>query len=314
MPVLEGNEQQTSPNVVTVDSRPDPSGGGSSSTVGTPSQKQAPGLPPSNYDVGGDFYYHPSLGVGTMTGVWGDARAGGARRHEGQDIRMPMNTPLVAVTSGTIKHYKNSSAGTVVYLQGDDGNKYSYFHLNSRVAKDGQRVQAGQLIAYSGNTGNSSGPHLHFEVWWNGKKVDPRTFLSHTRSPGSPVDPTQGGDPYFDDPTQTEQPGEGVDLFGERAYEAELASILGGINTNDPNRPYGEWVNDLRRFQGEMAQQGFAPAPRTLKAKEAVHYLLSGMSKMVQGGGYRSKFGDDQPGKVSTAGSNVVTTEELERE
>ena len=143
MPVLSGNEGQPQPqetNVVTT--RPDPSGGGPSSQ-GTSRPPPARFVPSPDYQMGGDFYYHPSLGVGTMTGVWGDSRSGGARRHEGQDIRMNMNTPLVAVTSGTIQHYKNSSAGTVVYLKGDDGNKYSYFHLNTRVAKHGQRVQAG---------------------------------------------------------------------------------------------------------------------------------------------------------------------------
>ena len=289
--------------------RTDPQPASSPSNPDRPAFRSAPYVPSPGYQMGGGFYYHPSLGVGTMTGVWGDSRSGGRRRHEGQDIRMRMNTPLVAVTSGTIQHYKNSSAGTVVYLKGDDGNKYSYFHLNSRVAKHGQRVQAGQLIAYSGNSGNSTGPHLHFEVWIKGKKVDPRTFLSHTRSPGNgkPVDPTQGGDPYFDDqqPTTGQEP---IDLFGEEQYRLDLQSIYSGIDFNDPNRPYGQWVDELRRIQGELAQQGFAQEPRKLKAHEAVRRLIGGMSTMVQKNGYQSKF-PTAGGKVSTGGENVVTAE-----
>jgi hypothetical protein len=301
-------------NVVTVGSKPAPSGGGRGSTVGTPQQRQAPRLAPAqNYEIGGSFYYHPSLGKGTMTGVWGDKRAGGARRHEGQDIRMPMNTPLVAVTSGTVTHYKNSSAGTVVYLNGDDGNKYSYFHLNSRVAKNGQRVQAGQIIAYSGNSGNSTAPHLHFEYWNQGRKVDPRPFLSHTQSPGN-VDPTRGGDPYFADPTtdgaQTAKGGgPKLDLFGNQQAGPDIAGIFDSIDWSDPNRPYGEWVGQLRdvQLQEQLAALGLAQEPRKIKAHALLRSTLGGMSAMVRRDGYRSKFPGDTGG-----GENVVRVSEEE--
>jgi hypothetical protein len=298
-----GYDYQTGSNVVTVDpgvtSRPDPSGGG------PPPQQRPPPVGGFQYDyqTGGEFYYHPSLGVGTMTGVWQDPRPGG-RKHEGQDIRMPMNTPLVAVTSGTITHYQNSSAGTVVYLKGDDGNKYSYFHLNSRVAKHGQRVQAGQLIAYSGDSGNSSAPHLHFEVWNKGRKVDPRPFLAQTKTPGSgqPIDPTQGGDPYFQDqPAQGTTPG--VDLFDWEGFQGDLMSSFTNVDWSDPNRPYEAWTEQLQaiQLQQKFAEAGIAQNPRKMKAHQLLRNTLTGMSDMVRRDGYRSK----SPG--TPEGENVVT-------
>lgn len=57
-----------------------------------------------------------------------------------------------------------SSYGRYVEVKGDDGERYIYAHLNERVAQAGDRVEAGTLLGYSGTTGNSSGPHLHFEV------------------------------------------------------------------------------------------------------------------------------------------------------
>ena len=301
-------------NVVRVDSpsTPPPS---SPQNPDRPAYRPAPYVPSADYSMGGNFYYHPSLGVGTMTGVWGDSRSGGRRRHEGQDIRMPMNTPLVAVTSGTIQHYKNSSAGTVIYLKGDDGNKYSYFHLNSRIAKNGQRVKAGQRIAYSGNSGNSTGPHLHFETWINGKKEDPRPFLSHTRSPqNGQVDPTQGGDPYFEDQAPVEPGGE-LDFFGAKQFYDDAQSIFGQMQQNmnmpDPNKPYGQWADELRSLQSELAQKGLAKAPRKLKASNMVRNVIAGMSDMVKRDGYTSGFaGGGGGGQYSTPGSNVVAPPE----
>ena len=314
MPVLEGNED----NVVRVapsssPTAPPPSGGSTSSPPSPsnpdrPAFQQAAPLAPSNYEVGGNFYYHPSLGRGTMTGVWGDSRSGGRRRHEGQDIRMPMNTPLVAVTSGRITHYKNSSAGTVVYLHGDDGNKYSYFHLNSRVAPNNGRVQAGQLIAYSGDSGNSSAPHLHFEVWNKGRKVDPRPFLSHTRSPGGgPVDPTQGGDPYFEPGGTTGDSGQTggnkLDWGGQQSAQADIAGMFDSIDWSDPNRPYGEWVGQLRdiQLQDQLDNLGLAEDPRKIKAHNLLRSTVGGMASMVRRDGYHSKFPGDAGGENTVA-------------
>ena len=317
MGILEGNEQQATgqaTNVVQADpSRPPPSGGGQTSTVGTPQQQQAAPLPASRYNLPQGFYYHPSMGVGTMTGVWGDKRGGGSRRHEGQDIRMPMNTPLVAVTSGTIQWYKNSSAGTVIYLKGDDGNKYSYFHLNTRVAKNGQRVQAGQLIARSGNTGNSSGPHLHFETWIQGKKQDPRAFLAMTRTSAPKGSSTNLPDYYG---VNTPDQGEPWDPFNKEGFYDDISDIWGNVTPGGiaEDTTYGAWAEQLNQFQRDLAERGLGEPPRKTQARDMMRRTIQGMSEMVKRDGYTSAFPGTGAltGETQTTGGNTVAREVIE--
>lgn len=301
MGVLSGNEGQSTgtSNVVsrTTDiasypGAPAPSGGSSQGGRGS---SGAPSTPKLNIPTGGDFYYHPSLGVGTNTGVWGDPRGGGSRKHQGQDIRMAMNTPLVATTSGTIRYYKNSSAGIVIYLEGDDGNRYSYFHLNKRIAPNGSRVQGGQLIGLSGNTGNSSGPHLHFEYWRGGKKVDPRPFLTAARTSGNLDmgtygDPSAGGTPLPGEPG-AEGPVPQVDLFGVEEYYGYLQDIYGSFGAIAPDQEMPmTWADQLARYQQSLATRGLVEDPKKLQASRLLRSTMAGMANMVKRDGYQSAF------------------------
>lgn len=108
--------------------------------------------------------------------------------HNGMDFGIPIGTPIGSPISGTvIKHqidpnntYPNGSksGGTWVYIQGDDGIVYGFGHLSDLGVKTGDRVLAGQQIALSGNTGYSTGPHLHFSTKQNGNYVDPAPFIT----------------------------------------------------------------------------------------------------------------------------------------
>ena len=98
---------------------------------------------------------------------WGFARSGG-RSHKGADVMAPPDNEVYAFTHGTVSVKTNRLGGVVLYLNGDDGNRYYYAHL-ARYAPgigSGTRVEAGQLIAYNGNSGNARGgaTHVHFEV------------------------------------------------------------------------------------------------------------------------------------------------------
>jgi murein DD-endopeptidase MepM/ murein hydrolase activator NlpD len=93
--------------------------------------------------------------------------------HSGDDYRVPVGTPVYAPEAGTITHGPPSATmGTSVSLQGTSAN-YFFFHLSGIAVPNGTAVQAGDLIAYTGNTGHSTGPHLHFEqtqagpVYWD---------------------------------------------------------------------------------------------------------------------------------------------------
>ena len=98
--------------------------------------------------------------------------------HMGIDIASGMGTPVVSADSGTIMSAAyEGSYGNIVKVQHDSGLVTYYAHLSSFVASPGQRVEKGQLIALMGSTGNSTGPHLHFEVRVNGAHVNPLDYV-----------------------------------------------------------------------------------------------------------------------------------------
>ncbi|WP_236832888.1 M23 family metallopeptidase [Blastococcus sp. KM273128] len=89
--------------------------------------------------------------------------------HNGVDVASPIGTPLYAPISGTVKRAGSATGfGLAVYLLGDDGAVYVYGHINDYFVRPGDRVVAGEQIAEVGNRGNSTGPHVHFEVHPNG--------------------------------------------------------------------------------------------------------------------------------------------------
>ncbi|MFF9757089.1 peptidoglycan DD-metalloendopeptidase family protein [Streptomyces sp. NPDC014344] len=121
-------------------------------------------------------------GVGELFGVAGSMWA---NRHTGLDFPVPMNTPVMAVTDGTVEAKWNPSYGNIVEVTAPDGTQTWYAHLAGFRIRSGY-VKAGTVIAYAGSTGNSSGPHLHLEVHpGGGDAIDPLAWL---RSHG--LDPT----------------------------------------------------------------------------------------------------------------------------
>ena len=116
--------------------------------------------------VGGRFVSCPVSPPYSYIDSWGAARSGG-RSHKGTDIMNPMLNKVHAYVDGVISRQTSSALGGIsLYLWGDDGNEYYYAHLSRYASRTGQRVKAGELIAYNGATGNAawSGPHVHFEV------------------------------------------------------------------------------------------------------------------------------------------------------
>lgn len=103
-------------------------------------------------------------------------------KHGGIDIGVPEGTPILSVCDGKVINFDTcGNAGYMVTILGDDGCYYKFMHMTTGsaeefIVKDG-RVYAGQQIGYSGNTGKSSGPHLHFQIEQNGVTIDPAPFL-----------------------------------------------------------------------------------------------------------------------------------------
>lgn len=108
----------------------------------------------------------PAGGPHSFSNDWGAPRSGG-RRHQGNDILAPHGSPSLAVVSGRITRLRSGGlGGLALYLWGDDNNEYYYAHMSGFAVSQGERVSAGQTIAYVGNTGNARGgpPHIHFEI------------------------------------------------------------------------------------------------------------------------------------------------------
>ena len=98
--------------------------------------------------------------------------------HEGMDIATWYNTPVLATADGVvILVCKNGGYGVMVTIEHGFGYETRYAHLNRAAVKKGQKVSRGDVIAYSGNSGRSSGPHLHYEVRKNNIPQNPREYI-----------------------------------------------------------------------------------------------------------------------------------------
>jgi murein DD-endopeptidase MepM/ murein hydrolase activator NlpD len=98
--------------------------------------------------------------------------------HSGMDIRAERNTPVYAPAGGTVMHAgPNHDYGTTIILDHGQEIRTLYGHLARIGVQPGQRVERGDVIGHSGNTGRSSGPHLHYEILVKGQPVNPRLYL-----------------------------------------------------------------------------------------------------------------------------------------
>lgn len=110
--------------------------------------------------------------------------------HGGIDIAGPIGTPILAASDGVVTEVGPTAGyGALVKLRHSDGTVTLYGHINTWLVSKGQRVMAGDQIATMGNRGNSTGPHLHFEVLANGSnRIDPVPWLAQRGlSPGNYV-------------------------------------------------------------------------------------------------------------------------------
>ncbi|MEU2518355.1 M23 family metallopeptidase [Streptomyces pseudogriseolus] len=123
--------------------------------------------------------YKLSASFAQNGGMW-------AHKHSGQDYAVPTGTPVMAAHGGTVVKAGGNGAGdgpaygNAIVIKHGNKTYSQYAHLSSVKVKVGQVVKTGQKIALSGNTGNSSGPHLHFEIRTTpnyGSAVNPVTFL-----------------------------------------------------------------------------------------------------------------------------------------
>lgn len=98
--------------------------------------------------------------------------------HDGIDIAVESGTEVYAVKSGIVTRAEKSlTYGNTLYYETNDGYTIMYAHLQEAIAVEGEKIRQGQAIALSGNTGLTTGPHLHYTVWKNSEKLDPFAFV-----------------------------------------------------------------------------------------------------------------------------------------
>jgi hypothetical protein len=178
----------------------------------------------------------------------------GLAGHNGIDLGVSIGTMIGAAEEGKVIRAKwdTTGYGNYVKLQHNDtlyGNYYTlYAHLNSYTVSVGQTVYKGQTIGYSGNTGNSTGPHLHFELelpWSNNygynNRVDPIPYMEAVMPDGTMVTPGTGT------VTKVVSPGTAV------------VDTIYGINIRPKPDEFGETIGSLRDgfvldWDGEMVK------------------------------------------------------------
>ncbi|MGN9759333.1 M23 family metallopeptidase [Streptomyces sp. SD31] len=120
-----------------------------------------------------------------LSAYYGQAGINWMSVHTGIDFPVSYGTTVMAATDGTVRTQWNSAYGNMMIVTAKDGTETWYCHLSSYRVASGTTVKAGDPIAYSGNSGNSTGPHLHFEVRpGGGSAIDPLPWLrSHGINP-----------------------------------------------------------------------------------------------------------------------------------
>lgn len=122
------------------------------------------------------FLSSPTRG-GVVTSTFGE-RWG--KLHKGMDIAGNIGDPVMAAFDGVVKSvfYERDGYGKVVILEHEDGLETRYAHMSEFEVKEGDKVKKGDLVGRVGNTGRSTGPHLHFELRVNGNPVNPEGYIN----------------------------------------------------------------------------------------------------------------------------------------
>ncbi len=158
---------------------------GSSTSQGT-QQSQAPtrsGIP-TRSATSTQTAAPQSSSTGWVSPISGGTRTSGfgyrwGRMHSGIDYAAPVGTPLRSMNNGTVTAVGwYGGQGQRVVVRFDNGTEAHYAHMSSFSVSPGSRVSAGQVIGLSGNTGNSTGPHLHLEIHVGGVAINPAGWLA----------------------------------------------------------------------------------------------------------------------------------------
>lgn len=172
---------------------------------------------------------------GRITSRYGMRRhpiLGYRRMHSGLDFRARHGTPIYAAIDGTVNYSgRNGGYGNYVRIRHSGGLATGYAHMSRIAVRNGQQVRRGEVIGYVGSTGLSTGPHLHYEMYRNGQKIDPASvrFVNRAQLSGSElanfreqlvllqmVEPGAALSDLAPDPSMAEEPVREIDRIENR--------------------------------------------------------------------------------------------------
>lgn len=167
--------------MVGADILPEPPTPGSPLAVAPPLDARLPGSPP-RYEEGPSTPTHWPLDVRGYVTRGQVGEGGRDEPHPGVDLAVAVGSVVRAAGGGSVLQAgDHEEYGLFVLLEHPSGYQSMYGHLSRITAVQGARVQAGEVLGRSGNTGRSSAPHLHFEIRQNGVSIDPTTMVKEER-------------------------------------------------------------------------------------------------------------------------------------
>lgn len=132
-------------------------------------------IPAVSYEIKEETLFLSPLKFGEVTSYFGTRDE---KNHDGLDIAVPVDTPIFASCDGVVRFCGILDGyGLTVVLFHDNGYMTLYAHCNSFNVTKNQQILAGEIIAYSGNSGTSTGPHLHFEIRKDKIPLNPEDFI-----------------------------------------------------------------------------------------------------------------------------------------
>jgi murein DD-endopeptidase MepM/ murein hydrolase activator NlpD len=138
-----------------------------------------PSEPPADWQPADGFAWPVVAPITSRFGMRVSPIDGVYRLHAGLDLGVATGTPVRASKAGTVVAAEpNPTYGLMVIIDHGDGYQTLYAHNSGFAVTVGQQVDQGQIVSYSGSTGLSTGPHLHFEVHYHGAPVDPLLMLT----------------------------------------------------------------------------------------------------------------------------------------
>jgi hypothetical protein len=183
-------------------------------------------LPPSTPENDSGIKWRVPLAKGNyrITSHFGEDRATGA--HRGIDLAVSKGSVVVAAADGkVVRSGFDTAGGNFIVISHGNGYESKYMHLSTIGVAKGQSVGIGRYIGLSGNTGRSTGPHLHFEIWKGSNAIDPASLIPELKGKKTSSDSTTSRDKVP------------MEEIGGRSKSRSLQSSVSNITPSDPSIP-----------------------------------------------------------------------------